>query len=350
MIYPTFKEPYMKLRIILPALLIGLLSSTGAFAKETKDILFKFKNADPVLFSHDIHLDKYSNNCRICHNTIFNIKEPRHFTMAEMEKTRSCGACHTGIKAFSVAVEKDCVLCHKGKPRNVKYRPKGATEALFSHDLHIAKTGGKCKSCHNGKVITGKEKKVTMADMEKGKTCGACHNDKKAFTVAGNCGQCHKGMSPREIEFKVKGASAAAFSHKLHLASYACKDCHTKVFPYKAGVKRNSMADMEAGKSCGVCHNDKDAFTVQGNCDRCHKGFKPGDITFKNDGGEVKFGHEFHLGMYKCVDCHTKLFPYKAGVKHFGMAGMEAGNSCGGCHNGKDAFTVKENCDNCHKM
>jgi c(7)-type cytochrome triheme protein len=350
MIYRTFKELDMKLRITLLALLIGLLSSTASFAKETKDILFKFKNADPVLFSHDIHLEKYSNNCRICHNTIFNIKEPRHFTMAEMEKTRSCGACHTGIKAFSVAVEKDCVLCHKGKPRNVKYRPKGATEALFSHDLHIAKTGGKCKSCHNGKVITGKEKKVTMAEMEKGKTCGYCHNDKKAFTVAGNCGSCHKGMSPREIEFKVKGASDAAFSHKFHLTSYACKDCHTSVFPYKAGMKRYSMADMEAGKSCGVCHNDKDAFTAQGNCDRCHKGFKPADVVFKNDGGEVKFGHEFHLGMYKCADCHTKFFPYKAGAKHFGMAGMEAGNSCGGCHNGKDAFTVKENCDKCHKM
>jgi c(7)-type cytochrome triheme protein len=32
------------------------------------------------------------------------------------------------------------------------------------------------------------------------------------------------------------------------------------------------------------------------------------------------------------------------------MAGLEAGNYCGGCHNGKDAFTVKENCEKCHKM
>jgi c(7)-type cytochrome triheme protein len=224
------------------------------------------------------------------------------------------------------------------------------TEVAFSHELHVAKTGGKCKSCHNGKVITGSEKNVSMAAMEKGKTCGACHNGKQAFTVAGNCGNCHKGMKPKEIEFKAKGIADATFSHKFHLGSYNCKDCHTRVFPYKVGAKQFTMADMEQGRGCGSCHTGKDAFSVVGNCDRCHKGFKPGVVVFTNDGGEVKFSHEFHLGIYKCADCHTKLFLYKVGVKHVNMAGMEAGKSCGGCHNGKDAFTVKENCDKCHKM
>lgn len=340
----------MKFRIPLLALIIGLLPLTASPAKETKDILFKIKNANPVVFSHDIHLSKYNNNCRICHNAIFDIRQPRHFTMAEMEKTKACGACHTGIKAFSVADEKECVRCHKGNPRNIIYKPKGAGDVLFSHELHIAKTGGKCKSCHNGKVITGRGKRVTMAEMEKGATCGACHNDKTAFSVAGNCGNCHKGMKPREIEFKAKGVTDALFSHKSHLGSYGCKDCHSRIFPYKAGARHFTMADMEQGKSCGVCHNDKDAFTTAGSCDRCHKGFKPDSVIFKNDGGEVKFSHEFHLGIYKCVDCHTKRFPFKAGAKHFNMSAMEAGNSCGGCHNGTDAFTVKENCDKCHKM
>src|SRR5512143_2831462 len=131
----------MKLRITLLAFFIGMLPVTVSFAKETKDIQFKLKNADPVIFSHDIHLDKYNNNCRICHNTIFDIKLPKHYTMADMEKTRSCGACHTGVKAFSVADEKECVRCHAGKQRNITYRPKGATEAVFSHGLHVAKTG-----------------------------------------------------------------------------------------------------------------------------------------------------------------------------------------------------------------
>jgi c(7)-type cytochrome triheme protein len=340
----------MKSRFTLFAVLLVLLPLAASFAKETKDIQFRFKNAEPVIFSHDPHLSKYNNNCKVCHNAIFNLRERKRFTMAEMEKTKSCGACHSGVKAFSVASEKDCARCHKGKPQSITYKVKGATEAVFSHEVHIAKTGGKCKGCHDGKVITGKDKNVTMAQMEKGKTCGACHNGKKAFTVAGNCGNCHKGMKPQELTFKAKGITDAQFSHQVHLGMFSCKDCHTKVFPFKAGAKHYTMTDMEQGKSCGTCHNGKDAATVAGNCDLCHKGFKPGVITFKTDGGDVKFSHEFHLGMYKCQDCHTKRFPFKAGVKHFGMAGLEAGNSCGGCHNGKDAFSVKGDCEKCHKM
>jgi c(7)-type cytochrome triheme protein len=341
----------MKSRFTLLVLLVGLLTPLASSAKETKEVTFKFKNADPVVFSHDLHLSKYNNNCKVCHNAIFNLKERRHYTMADMERTKSCGACHSGVKAFSVASEKDCVRCHKGRPRSVTFKAKGATEVIFSHETHLSRIGDKCKSCHNGKIITGKEKNVTMAAMEKGKTCGACHNGKTAFTVAENCGTCHRGMKPREITFKSKGISDAVFSHKFHLdMDYKCSTCHTKIFPYKGVSGRFTMADMEKGKSCGTCHNGKDAASVAGNCNRCHKGFKPGVITFKNEGGEVKFNHEFHLGMYKCADCHTKLFPFKAGVQHIGMGGMEGGKSCGSCHNGKDAFTVKENCEKCHKM
>ena len=187
--------------------------------------------------------------------------------MAEMEKTRSCGACHTGIKAFSVADEKACGRCHAGKPRIVTYKPKGATEAVFSHAVHIAKTGGKCKSCHNGKVITGKEKNVTMAAMEKGKSCGACHEGKTAFSIS-KCTVCHP---TKDRDYPIKGAGTVRFDHKTHLGSYGCKDCHAKLYPLGARKKVHTMATMNSGKSCGGCHNDSIAFTVRGNCATCHK-------------------------------------------------------------------------------
>lgn len=340
----------MTFRRAILALLCGIIFTAPAFASETKDIQFHLKYAAPVVFSHDFHLSKYNNNCRVCHNAIFNLKHIKHFTMAEMEKTRACGACHSGVKAFSVADEKSCVRCHKGKPRDVVFRVKGFGEAVFSHQVHIAKTGGKCKSCHNGKVINGWEKDVTMAQMEKGRTCGACHNGKRAFSVTGNCGNCHRGMKPREITFTVKGVSNAVFSHKLHTGMFNCKECHTKVFPFKASSGRFTMADMAKGKACGACHNDKEAFSTQGSCDKCHKGFKPGTITFKTDAGDATFSHDFHLGMFKCADCHTKIFPFKASSGHFTMSQMEKGSACGACHNGKEAFSVKESCDKCHKM
>lgn len=331
--------------------LLILLSAACAGAVETKDIRFTFKNADPVVFSHKNHLAVYRNNCKICHDAIFNLKNRRHYTMAEMEKTKSCGACHSGVKAFSVASEKDCVRCHQGKPKDVIYKIRGLGEATFSHSVHISKTGGKCKSCHNGKVITGKEKVVTMAEMEKGRTCGACHNGKGAFTVAANCDRCHKGLKPKEITFNLKGTADATFSHAFHTQAYSCKECHTKLFPYKTLVGKATMDDMTKGKSCGACHNGKDAFPSSGDCDKCHKGMKQGKITFKTSVGEAFFSHEFHTQAYKCVDCHTKLFPYKAGKVKATMSDMEKGKSCGACHNqGKDAFSVQGDCVKCHNM
>ena len=60
------------------------------------------------------------------------------------------------------------------------------------------------------------------------------------------------------------------FSHKDHLENYKCADCHTKVFPYQAGAKKYTMEQMAEGKSCGACHNGKDAFSSQDDCIKCH--------------------------------------------------------------------------------
>jgi c(7)-type cytochrome triheme protein len=338
----------MQFRLTIIALL--LLFASSAQALETKNIRFPVKNAAAVIFSHDVHLQKYNNNCKICHNAIFNLKDRRHYTMAEMERTKGCGACHSGVKTFSVADGKSCINCHKGKPRNIEFKVK-AGAVVFSHEAHLSKLNSDCRACHNGRIITANSGRATMAQMEKGKTCGACHNGKKAFTVAGNCGNCHKGMKPHDILFKPRGINTVTFSHKLHVEAFSCKECHTRVFPFKAGVKHNTMAQMTGGKSCGACHNGKVAFSVSGSdCSKCHVGFKPGIIVLQTEGGEVKFSHPFHLDMFKCADCHTKLFPFKAVTKVFTMANMETGKGCGACHNGKDAFSVKGDCEKCHKM
>lgn len=342
--------PMLK-RILMLVIAVCMLSVVCADAAETKNIFFRFKNSEPVVFSHEYHLKKYHNNCRICHDAIFNLRNKKHYTMADMEKTKSCGACHSGVKAFSVSSEKDCSRCHSGKPRDITYSVKGLGTVVFSHAVHIDATGGACKECHNGTVITGKEKAVTMAQMEKGRTCGSCHNDKTAFTVAANCDRCHKGLKPKNITFNLKGTTPAVFSHEFHTKMYSCKDCHTATFPYKAAAGKATMDDMLKGKSCGACHNAKDAFATSGDCDKCHKGMKPGTILFKTSLGEAAFSHEFHIQMYKCADCHTKVFPFKAGGTKSTMADMESGKSCGTCHNkDKDAFPVQDDCNKCHKI
>lgn len=68
-----------------------------------------------------------------------------------------------------------------------------AGSVTFSHDLHVADVGLSCTQCHDRPYVTKqKDKRVTMAEMRKGKSCGACHNEKKAFAVKADCNRCHK--------------------------------------------------------------------------------------------------------------------------------------------------------------
>ncbi len=69
---------------------------------------------------------------------------------------------------------------------------KKVGNVTFSHDRHVD-MGMKCTDCHDSLYVTKeKHKHVTMAQMQKGQSCGACHNGKKAFDVKGTCNRCHK--------------------------------------------------------------------------------------------------------------------------------------------------------------
>lgn len=77
-----------------------------------------------------------------------------------------------------------------------------------------------------------------------------------------------------------------------------------------------------------------------------------GDVEFKVKGaGPVVFSHESHVGVHfqACTDCHAGLFTTRSQRKSFSMAQMEKGASCGACHDGLRAFSVKENCQLCHQ-
>jgi c(7)-type cytochrome triheme protein len=74
---------------------------------------------------------------------------------------------------------------------DISFKGNKAGEVIFRHDTHV--TGLKCTDCHDTLYITReKDKRATMAQMQKGKSCGACHNGKKGFDIKSNCGNCHK--------------------------------------------------------------------------------------------------------------------------------------------------------------
>lgn len=75
---------------------------------------------------------------------------------------------------------------------DITLKSKGGN-VTFSHEVHVSGSGQKCTACHDKLYTNARQhKKVTMKDMQKGKSCGSCHNGKTAFSVKGDCAKCHK--------------------------------------------------------------------------------------------------------------------------------------------------------------
>lgn len=77
-----------------------------------------------------------------------------------------------------------------------------------------------------------------------------------------------------------------------------------------------------------------------------------GDILFEpKKAGKVIFSHELHIADVglSCTDCHIKIYINRAKDKRYSMEEMYQGKSCGACHNGTEAFSLKEDCSKCHQ-
>jgi c(7)-type cytochrome triheme protein len=77
--------------------------------------------------------------------------------------------------------------------KDVLFVRSPAGPVLFSHDKHVRDQNLDCNQCHPTLYPTrGGSDPVTMSEMRDGKSCGACHNGKKAFRMLGDCSKCHK--------------------------------------------------------------------------------------------------------------------------------------------------------------
>lgn len=252
------------------------------------------------------------------------------------------------IAILAILIAIPATLCARWITDKEIFQVKATGPVEFSHYSHFEILDSKnCPTCHNGifNIETKKNPDFTMAQMEQGKSCGACHDGKKAFSVKDDCGTCHP---TKDITFEVAATGKTPFSHDVHTGMYSCSDCHPGLFIPGPGNKRISMKQMEKGNSCGACHDGETAFGVKSDCSTCHP---TKDINFKvPDAGDALFSHDVHTSMYGCSDCHPGLFIPGPGNKRVSMSEMENGQSCGACHDGETAFTVAENCDGCHKM
>ena len=72
-----------------------------------------------------------------------------------------------------------------------------------------------------------------------------------------------------------------------------------------------------------------------------------GDVVV---GGKAIFRHN-SKGMNKldCTECHDKLYINTTQHNKHYMEQIMNGDSCGICHNGTKSFSVRGNCNRCHK-
>jgi c(7)-type cytochrome triheme protein len=78
-----------------------------------------------------------------------------------------------------------------------------------------------------------------------------------------------------DILFMPPKAKPVTFSHDFHVKDLelACQKCHPVPYVTAEKSKPLTMAAMAKGKSCGVCHDGKGAFSVnkKDDCSRCHQ-------------------------------------------------------------------------------
>lgn len=70
---------------------------------------------------------------------------------------------------------------------------------------------------------------------------------------------------------QAEGIPSAVFPHWFHRIRYRCFVCHPDIFPMEQTNEGQNMQEINAGKSCGTCHNGEIAWAPSfETCARCH--------------------------------------------------------------------------------
>lgn len=208
----------------------------------------------PVVFSHSTHRRQYT--CRVCHLELeFSMRKGESgITRQEYLNGRFCGACHNGIRAFSV--KQACNLCH------VREGKGGMDSSNAVQDMAVAdfpKTGygdrvDWVKAIETGQITPKnslEEQPVRMMPLP-------VHLEK-----------------PLRWYTNVAGIYVS-FPHKAHIAWLDCANCHPDLFEIKnMGTVAFDKEKNLYGMYCGACHMTV-AFPMNG-CGRCHPGHKDYD-------------------------------------------------------------------------
>ena len=75
---------------------------------------------------------------------------------------------------------------------DIMFKVADRGDVIYSHALHVEDLGLTCTNCHYQIYTTAKGvSRVSMVEMQKGWSCGTCHDGTRAFDVIANCSRCH---------------------------------------------------------------------------------------------------------------------------------------------------------------
>ena len=154
------------------------------------------------------------------------------------------------------------------------------------------------------------------------------------------------------------------FDHATHLAFVGarCTACHPEAFRMLGPTGRIVHDEMDAGRSCGICHDGERAPATGSEeaCTTCHTGWGPRDpgmlrdVSFSGSDspGEVVFSHASHAGAgLSCSRCHPDPFALRLAGTAVVPPPAGGHRTCGRCHDGGDAFDLEEApCESCHRQ
>lgn len=228
------------------------------------------KTCDGCHAIQDVHRRKFGTACGSCHNETswkdvkFDHGKDTRFPLAGAHGKAKCGACHGASVLVPLPVA--CADCHK------------------SQDVHRARLGADCGSCHNATAWRREVKfdhglsKFPLVGLHAAVACESCHEDRSFRSAGLACKDCHGKddvhagrLTPRcESCHTANGWQRVSFDHgrqtKFSLsgrhAKIGCYDCHT----------RKAVTDARLSTTCYSCHAKQDVHRGKfgTNCASCH--------------------------------------------------------------------------------
>jgi len=166
---PRSSRPSIAVSVVLPLLLLLFPGLASAVRAET---------AQPVRYSHKVHVTDYRIDCRFCHTSA---RKTKYAGIPSVEK---CMICHRSVAGNHPEVKKVAQYWKEKKPIPWNRVIDFPDHTYFPH-YRMVNAGVPCLECHPGmdKAGTAVQKKTLSMGF-----CMGCHRSRG---VSIDCWTCH---------------------------------------------------------------------------------------------------------------------------------------------------------------